>query len=282
MKKASLFLGLAIGVGLGGHSIASSKRFSHSHPKHHTRCSAVTLVELIVAIAILGVLAALLLPSLRRMQVKAGDVKCASNLRQLIGAWQHYCGDNDGFSVPYFFNTKAYYSAEVATNDPNSLYTGWISNLLPYLGGNNIDGLLICPSASKPSLPVFTKGTAHTAYAWNNGNRTFTCSYGMNARWYIDIAASGFYKKILEGNGTEGPVFSDATWLDFQRGAPPADFDAGLGCGMVRHKNKGVHMAFADGSVRLVTMGELYGTLIMKPGEIINPAWISSVPLQYR
>jgi prepilin-type N-terminal cleavage/methylation domain-containing protein/prepilin-type processing-associated H-X9-DG protein len=58
--------------------------------------SAFTLIELLVTIAIIGMLAALLAPSLDRVKSKATSLKCANNLRQIPIAVQGYSQDNNG------------------------------------------------------------------------------------------------------------------------------------------------------------------------------------------
>lgn len=55
--------------------------------------AAFTLVELLVAIAIIAVLAALLLPALSRAKAHARRVQCINNQRQLTLVWQLYSDD---------------------------------------------------------------------------------------------------------------------------------------------------------------------------------------------
>ena len=58
--------------------------------------SGFSLIELLVVTAIMGILAALLLPSLDSGRLKSKRIGCQSNLRQLALAIQIYCADNEG------------------------------------------------------------------------------------------------------------------------------------------------------------------------------------------
>jgi prepilin-type N-terminal cleavage/methylation domain-containing protein/prepilin-type processing-associated H-X9-DG protein len=62
--------------------------------------SAFTLVELLIVIAIIGILAALILPSLTRAKGQAQSVACLNNLKQLQICWQMYAMDNEETLVP--------------------------------------------------------------------------------------------------------------------------------------------------------------------------------------
>jgi prepilin-type N-terminal cleavage/methylation domain-containing protein/prepilin-type processing-associated H-X9-DG protein len=58
-----------------------------------------TLVELLVVIAVIGLLAALLLPSLSSAKANTRQIACLGNLRQLEVACQMYAADNGGSLV---------------------------------------------------------------------------------------------------------------------------------------------------------------------------------------
>jgi prepilin-type N-terminal cleavage/methylation domain-containing protein/prepilin-type processing-associated H-X9-DG protein len=71
------------------------------------RCQqAFTLIELLVVIAIIAILIAILLPSLGKARDSARDVKCKSNVRQLILALNVYSGDFKGLYPPSLDNAK--------------------------------------------------------------------------------------------------------------------------------------------------------------------------------
>ncbi len=85
---------------------------------------AFTLVELLVVLAIISILAALLMPSLKNARISAYNVRDIANVRQLALAAHLYTQDHDDY-LPGSLITNG-----VAISDGG----GWVRQLAPYVG----------------------------------------------------------------------------------------------------------------------------------------------------
>src|SRR6516162_10729074 len=105
---------------------------------------AFTLVELLVTIAIIGVLASLLIPALVKPREQARRIVCMGNLRQLGNAWVMYCTDqrdlvppnNGGFPFPAGYETWVHGFLSPYEGNPDNINTEYLATSLlsPYLG----------------------------------------------------------------------------------------------------------------------------------------------------
>jgi prepilin-type N-terminal cleavage/methylation domain-containing protein/prepilin-type processing-associated H-X9-DG protein len=137
-----------------------------------------TLIEMLSVIAIIGILAAILLPALAGARERSRGIFCLNNTRQLTLAWQLYADDHEGL-LPYnlgmagsSFRTNINWVNDVMTWDLSSDNTNPATiteaSLGPYVVG--MTAIYHCPSDQALSA-------VQAAAGWNQRIR----SYSMNA-----------------------------------------------------------------------------------------------------
>ncbi len=229
-----------------------------------------TLIELLVVIAIIMILARILMPSLKGAKRAAYAAKCVSNQRQMIVAWRLFTDDRKGATIPYGWI------------DGSGDGITWMEKLAPYMGGEKIKTVRVCPEAPATKGSYIGTWSGVSQYSTPDGgyyfesasdpNRKWLGSYGYNTYMFVGQPFTAASNCFLNTNQipqpSESPVLADAMWVDML----PAPSDPNppcsptTGCGspqmgrvyLARHTNKGIYIAFADGSVRDAKLGELW------------------------
>ena len=178
------------------------------HPgSRHVRLSplaAFTLIELLTVIAIIGVLAAIIIPTLSRVRSSARRSVCSGNLRQIGQAFQLYAGDNKGlFPAPRQADAvdkigtdssgKAVYVSTV-----NASGGSWAVEISRYVYRDQADISAVKDTAGGtniahcPSYDLLFNSTAKLTAQSNIS----TAGYGMNYQLNVSGAAAGATPKL--------------------------------------------------------------------------------------
>lgn len=122
-----------------------------------------TLVELLVVVAVIGILVGLSLPAMNYAVAHAKNIKCTSNLREIFVATQSYASDNEGSIVPVYIK-------DAYANSTNL----WTGLLAPYMGrtsGANFASASELPACVCPLHPLrFGYGYNYSglSYPWRS------------------------------------------------------------------------------------------------------------------
>jgi len=159
-----------------------------------------TLVELLVVVAVIGILMAILMPAIGRVQERGREMRCSSNLRQLHTAAMSYMNAHGNFPQG---TDRSVYARGVAPGQGGSATNGWVAsirngernaaghawwyernaastrdgtrsvrqgNLFRYVGDEGDESVYVCPTMARLARRTLA-----------GERRTVTRSYGMNS-----------------------------------------------------------------------------------------------------
>jgi prepilin-type N-terminal cleavage/methylation domain-containing protein/prepilin-type processing-associated H-X9-DG protein len=126
----------------------TSTPYSVSSPRPSARSAAFTLIELLTVIAIIGILAAILIPVVNNVRKSVKNSQCKSNLRQWSQAVLLYANDHKGaYALRATANdgvTNAYWT-EIHNNVSSMLYGPYFDR------ATNIENSRTCPAYETPA-----------------------------------------------------------------------------------------------------------------------------------
>jgi prepilin-type N-terminal cleavage/methylation domain-containing protein/prepilin-type processing-associated H-X9-DG protein len=190
------------------------------------RRRAFTLIELLVVLAIIGVLAAMMVPAMAAAVGVAHQAACASNLRQIGFATQMYLKDNDGWFF-WLMTSNAggntwYFGAETAESlgrpEGQRVLDRTQGKLYPYL--QSAESVETCPAVPFGGAykPKFQGG------AWTYGINRYMSSHQMPSAKKANGTGNGNFYWIRLRDAGRTLLFADSAQVNtFQAPASPSN-----------------------------------------------------------
>lgn len=194
-----------------------------------------TLIELLTVIAIIGVLAAIIVPVVGSVRASAHRSACASNLRQIMGATLLYMGENKN-NLPQVLG-------------PTSLGTDrrWAVQIQRYVSN-------VSAQTNDPRT-IFRCNSDTIERTGGNAGPGSVCSYGLNILVHVNGDAGNStpksYSKIVAPSRII--LFGDV-WNADNTVAHSLSLGSGGSFLKDYHQDKGSNYAFADGHVAFMTV----------------------------
>jgi prepilin-type N-terminal cleavage/methylation domain-containing protein/prepilin-type processing-associated H-X9-DG protein len=235
-----------------------------------------TLVEMLVVIAIIGLIAALLLPSLSAAKASALTAGCVSNLRQLNLGWKLYSDENSGrlpVNIPLPGNQPAWIAGDFT--EPGNLTNQTL-----------IRQGLVFPFVRSPAIYRCPADTAMTnrapvilSYSMNGwmGSRTMNddqayaaVTYNLSYRTFVresEISVIGAASRLWVLSDEDHSTLNDGWFLVTMDDTKPFGSFPGI-----RHRHGG-GVIFADGHAEIIKLRDP-GSYPGRQINLLNSDWL--------
>jgi prepilin-type N-terminal cleavage/methylation domain-containing protein/prepilin-type processing-associated H-X9-DG protein len=208
-----------------------------SSSRNQRRRGGFTLIELLVVVAIIGILAALLLPVLGKAKKTSQKAVCMGNLKQILLATTMYTTDSDDL-LPYSLTDGADKSQYLFYSGPDP----WLQDLLiPYSVSMrfNLGQVFRCPNVQNANGSGWLLQPSQSSYRYN-------C-------YWSAAEANGSLAKVRPPgrritsvpNPCSAVLIYDMAWPDWQASWYPHD---------------GINAGYVDGHVEFVTREKYVAT----------------------